>query len=191
VRLRSGARIAAVVGLAAALALPAGAAQAHDVLEATNPANGSAVASVPASVVLTFDHTPIAIGTEILVKDASGTNQADGAAQVVDNNVTQAIKAGAPAGLYTVVWRVVSSDSHPIEGTFTFTATSGGGGSGAAAAPPPSSSATSPAATAQGSSGQGSSGLPVWAIATGIVVLAAIGALAFFVRRAVSRAGEK
>jgi methionine-rich copper-binding protein CopC len=171
-------RAAVVVGLATALALPASTAQAHDVLESTNPANGSTVASVPASIVLTYDHTPIAIGTEILVKDATGANQADGPAQVVDNNVSQAIKPGAPAGTYTVVWRVVSSDSHPIEGTFTFTATAAGSGSQSAAAP-----AASPTASAPASQGSGAD-VPVWAIVVGILVLAAIVALGYFVRRA-------
>ena len=41
---------------------------------------------------------------------------------IVDNHVTQDVKPDAPSGKYTVVWRVVSSDGHPIEGTFTFTA---------------------------------------------------------------------
>jgi len=49
---------------------------------------------------------------------------------------SQKLRNGAPAGKYTVVWRVVSSDSHPIEGTFTFTATAGTEGSTAAAAVP-------------------------------------------------------
>lgn len=179
------ARAAAVVGLAAALALPASAAQAHDVLESTNPANGSTVASVPASIVLTYDHTPIAIGTEILVKDATGANQADGPAQVVDNNVTQALKPGAPAGTYTVVWRVVSSDSHPIEGTFTFTATAGGSGSPSAAAP--AASATASAAASQGSAVD----VPIWAIVVGVLVLAAIVALGYFVRRGLRAPSER
>ncbi|WP_138444870.1 copper resistance CopC family protein [Sinomonas susongensis] len=184
--LRTLARAAAVVGLAVGLALPAAAAQAHDVLEATNPANGSTVASVPDSVVLTYDHTPIAIGTEIQVKDANGTNESDGSATVVDNNVTQAIKPDAPAGKYTVVWRVVSSDSHPIEGTFTFTAKAGGGGSSSAAAQ--AGGASTPAAAASASPTDSSGGFPVWAIPVAILVLLVIGGLAWFVRRSLSRA---
>lgn len=177
------ARAAAVVGLAAALALPGAAAQAHDVIESSNPANGATVAAVPASVQLTFDHTPIAIGTEIQVKDASGTNQSDGAAQVVDNKVTQAIKPGAPAGTYTVVWRVVSSDSHPIEGTFTFTATSGGSGSPSANDSPTQSSTAAPATGSEFS-------LPAWAVIAAVLVLAAIVALGYFVRRGLRSASE-
>jgi methionine-rich copper-binding protein CopC len=184
---RSLARAVAVLGLAAGLALPAAAAQAHDVLEATNPANGSTVAAVPDAVVLTYDHTPIAIGTEIQVKDASGTNQADGAATVVDNNVTQAIKPDAPAGKYTVVWRVVSSDSHPIEGTFTFTARAAGGGTSGAAATDGATSTTAGEPTSSSASGA-SDGFPVWTIPVGVLVLVVIAGLGWFVRRSLSRA---
>ncbi len=77
---------------------------------------------VPAKIGLIFDHTPIAIGSVVRVEDATGTDQADGPVVIVDNHVTQAVKADAPDGKYTVIWRVVSSDGHPIDGTFTFTA---------------------------------------------------------------------
>ena len=56
------------------------------------------------------------------MEDTTGTDQADGPVQIIDNQVSQAVKPGAPQGKYTVVWRVVSSDGHPIEGTFGFTA---------------------------------------------------------------------
>jgi len=116
------ARCLLILATAASLMIPAAAAQAHDVLEATDPANGSTVRTVPAKIGLTFDHTPIAIGSVVRVEDATGTNQADGPVTIVDNHVTQAVKTDAPEGKYTVIWRVVSSDGHPIEGTFTFTA---------------------------------------------------------------------
>ncbi|MDQ0118051.1 methionine-rich copper-binding protein CopC [Pseudarthrobacter defluvii] len=118
-------------------------AQAHDALESSNPANGSTVSAMPAKVELTFDHTPIAINSIVRVEDAAGTDQADGPVQIVDNQVSQPVKPGAPQGKYTVVWRVVSSDGHPIEGTFTFTA------GGPNSAPPPTQAAN-PAAASSG-----------------------------------------
>jgi methionine-rich copper-binding protein CopC len=124
---------------AAFLMVPATAAQAHDVLEATDPANGSSVRTVPAHIGLTFNHTPIAIGPVVRVEDSTGTDQADGPVVIVDNHVTQAVKTDAPNGKYTVIWRVVSSDGHPIEGTFTFTA---GAANPTAAAAPSTSPAT-------------------------------------------------
>jgi methionine-rich copper-binding protein CopC len=180
---------AAVLALAAAVLLGAPAAQAHDVLEATNPANGATVQAVPASVVLTFDHTPIGVGTEILVKDPTGTNQADGPAAIVDTNVTQNLKPGAPAGTYTVVWRVVSSDSHPIEGTFTFTAKGQGTPAASTAASLGQASQASSATAAPAPSGPGS-GLALWLIIAAAAVIAVVVG-AFFVRRAVANARDE
>lgn len=188
-------RAAASVLVAAAALLPGPAAQAHDVIESTNPADGSTVATLPPSVVLTFDHTPIGVGTEILVKDPTGTNQADGPAKIVDTNVTQPLKPGAPAGKYTVVWRVVSADSHPIEGTFTFTAKAAGGGATAAPgvqSPAAAQSATAQGAPASGSSASGSSGsaMALW-LGIGVAVLVLVALAAFFVRRALKPGREE
>ncbi|GAA4049599.1 hypothetical protein GCM10023063_41610 [Arthrobacter methylotrophus] len=109
---------------------------AHDVAESTSPANGSTVASVPDSVSITFNNRPLLLGSQVQVKDASGQDWADGSVDIVDTVVSQKLRSGAPAGAFTVVWRVVSSDSHPIEGTFTFTAKSGSTTAGGGAVGP-------------------------------------------------------
>jgi copper resistance protein C len=70
----------------------------------------------------------------VQIQDSSGTNWADGEVQITDTEVSQPIKADAPAGEYSVVWRVVSSDAHPIEGNFTFTVESGAEGTEGASA---------------------------------------------------------
>ncbi|MEZ2391148.1 copper resistance protein CopC [bacterium RCC_150] len=129
----------ATVLLSAAL-FAAAPALAHDVAESTSPANGSTVASVPDSVSITFNNRPLLLGSQIRVNDASGNDWADGPVEIVDNVVSQKLRPGAPAGAFTVVWRVASSDSHPIEGTFGFTAKAGSTTPGAA------SSGTSPSA---------------------------------------------
>ncbi|MFJ5956090.1 copper resistance protein CopC [Paenarthrobacter sp. NPDC092416] len=143
------AAIVAALTFATAVLFAAAPASAHDVAESTAPANGATVAEVPASVSITFSNRPLAIGSGVTVT-AGGENWADGAVEIVDNVVTQKLRPGAPAGEFTVVWRVVSSDSHPIEGTFTFTATAGsttaGTGSGAASPSASASSASVPTA---------------------------------------------
>lgn len=151
-------RFLLTVATAAFLMLPATAAQAHDTLESTDPANGSVLGAVPAQIGLTFDHTPLAIGSVIRVQDAAGTDRADGPVAIVDNHVTQAIKTGAPEGKYTVTWRVASADGHAIEGVFTFTAGTGGTAGGAAITP-----AAAPAAAG--------SGPPTGTIVAGVLVL--------------------
>lgn len=117
---------AAVLGLA-------GPAAAHDAAESNTPAQGASVAVPPEQVSVTFNNNPLGIGSSFSVKDASGAEWADGPVEIVDNVASQKLKAGGPAGQYTVAWRVVSSDSHPIEGTFTFTASAAGEGAAPAA----------------------------------------------------------
>jgi copper resistance protein C len=111
-----------------AMLLTAVPASAHDAAESSSPADGSTVATAPAKVSITFNNTPLGLGSQVKVTDAAGTDWADGQVQIVDNVASQKLREGAPAGKYTVVWRVVSSDSHPIEGTFAFTATAAAAG---------------------------------------------------------------
>ncbi|MFF1882636.1 copper resistance protein CopC [Pseudarthrobacter sp. NPDC058196] len=119
--------------LAAATLGLAGPASAHDAAESTSPAQGASLAAPPDKVSVTFSNPPLGIGSSFSVKDASGTEWADGSVLIADNVATQKLRSGGPAGAYTVAWRVVSADSHPIEGTFTFTAASGSAQAGAAA----------------------------------------------------------
>lgn len=151
--------VAFVALLLSSVLLAAGPASAHDAAESSTPANGSTVAGVPEKVSVTFNNRPLGIGSQFLVKDAGGTNWSEGPVEIVDNVASQRLKPGAPAGQYTVSWRVVSSDSHPIEGTFTFTAAAGGGSTaagGSASAAPSVPVAT--AGTAQPGSGGGGAG---------------------------------
>ncbi|GCD98264.1 copper resistance CopC/CopD family protein [Embleya hyalina] len=127
--------------LAWALALPvllaalvfggAGAASAHAVLESSNPASGSTLTAAPASVTLRFSEgVEIGLGG-VKVFDPSGTR--------VDNNQTKhgpdgdttvvtPLRGGLPTGTFTVAWRAVSADSHPISGAFTFNIGQASGG---------------------------------------------------------------
>lgn len=105
------------------------AAFAHDSVTGTSPANGATVDTVPEKIEVSMSNVPAVIGSEVQVLDDSGTNWAVGDVDVLDRVASQAVKPGAPAGKYTVKWRLVSSDSHPVEGEFTFTATAASTGS--------------------------------------------------------------
>ncbi|SDJ33557.1 copper resistance CopC family protein [Arthrobacter cupressi] len=154
---------AAVAGLffAATVVFGAAPASAHDEAESSSPAGGSTVAAVPDKVSVTFNNQPLGLGASIAVNDASGQNWADGSVEIVDTVVSQKLRPGAPAGKYTVVWRVVSSDSHPIEGNFAFTAQAGsttpGGGTASAS---PSSAASAGTVPSAGTAAPGSSATP-------------------------------
>jgi methionine-rich copper-binding protein CopC len=168
-------RLAGVAVLALLFLTPLTPAAAHDAIEATEPAEGSVLTAVPAAVKLTFSNTPIALGASVQIKDENGVDQAEGRVVITDNVVSQAVKAGAPAGTYTVTWRVVSSDSHPIEGRYTFTAGDTSGPSPTPAAPgvPPTT----------GSEKRPSAGTSWALVAGGAVLVAGLLATARFARR--------
>ena len=121
----------ALLALGLVVAAPA-AALAHDVLERTNPADGTTVSTMPASVVLTFSEDPLDIGSQVVVTGPSGS-VSSGAPTISGRDVTQAVATTAPAGDYTVSYRVTSGDGHPVTGTFSFHATVGLDGSTATA----------------------------------------------------------
>jgi methionine-rich copper-binding protein CopC len=147
--------IAVLVALGGQLAM-ASTASAHNVLRSTSPADASTVDRVPPEVVLTFDEPALAMGTAMIVTGPAGEVQT-GPARLVDNTVAQSIGPDAPAGTYTVQWRVTSADGHPISGTFGFTAVKAGGGS-AAPTTGPSSGTSSPASVPSAPAG----GVPGW-----------------------------
>ncbi len=164
--------------LAAALLGAAAPASAHDKVESTSPAAGATVPAPPEKVSITFTNNPLALGAQILVTDAAGSNWADGGVEIVDNVASQRLKPGAPAGVFTVAWRVASSDGHPIEGTFTFTATAAA--STATAAPAvPTLTTPQPGTTATPAPAGGSEPFP-WSLvifvgtAVGILVALAV-----------------
>ena len=192
--------LSAVLGsfvLAAAMLGLAGPASAHDAAESSSPAQGVTVATPPEKVSVTFSNKPLGIGSQFSVKDATGTEWADGAVDTVDNVASQKLKGGAPAGVYTVSWRVVSSDSHPIEGTFGFTATAAAAGT---APPSASTSAASVPSMATAQPGITANPLPApdasqpfpWSLvifaAVAVGLLLAIGILA---KRRLGAGGEE
>ncbi|MCW2131021.1 copper resistance protein CopC [Arthrobacter sp. VKM Ac-2550] len=126
--------VTAVLVAAAFVLFPAAGAQAHDELLSQTPEAGAVVETMPEELTLNFSNVPVALGSVVQIQDSSGTNWADGEVQITDTEVSQPIKADAPAGEYSVVWRVVSSDAHPIEGNFTFTVESGAEGTEGASA---------------------------------------------------------
>lgn len=92
---------------------------AHDSIIGSDPADGAELTAGPAQVALTFTDEIQAVGSQVVVADAAGTQVAAGAPVVVGTGATLPLPALGD-GAYTVTWRVVSSDGHPIDGTFTF-----------------------------------------------------------------------
>lgn len=141
-------------------------ASAHNILEKTSPAAGSTVARLPNTIVLTFDQPGQAGGSVVVVTGPAG-NVASGPVELIDSDVRQAVAPGSPPGRYTVDWRVVSADGHPVSGAFSFTATSGTSGT----RPTPNPNADLEPAARRGSH------VTAW-VAGGAIALIAVGLIA-------------
>jgi methionine-rich copper-binding protein CopC len=97
------------------------AASAHAALVRTEPSPG-AVPSAPDAVTLTFDEPPRTRFSVVHVLAPDG-RRADGGQLTLDGStVRQPLAGPRPAGRYTVDWRVVSDDGHPVSGSWQFTA---------------------------------------------------------------------
>ncbi|MCK2220546.1 copper resistance protein CopC [Actinomadura sp. ATCC 31491] len=160
----------------------AGPALAHDSLKSSSPAKGAEVESLE-EVRLEFSATvrmPF-----VVVRGPDGAEYQSGEPVSDGPVVRQAVKASLPGGKYTIAYRIVSSDGHPVEGEIPFTLK--GGPAAAAAASPSQSSAQSPAQSAAQSPAQsaaqspaaasaaaqdGGTGFPVWLV---IVIGALVG----------------
>jgi copper resistance protein C len=95
------------------------AAHAHASLARASPSAGSTMSAAPDEVILTFTESLEAAFSKLTVMDASGTEVSRGKAQVNNNTMRISLKP-LNAGIYKVNWRAVSTDTHRIEGSFTF-----------------------------------------------------------------------
>jgi methionine-rich copper-binding protein CopC len=115
--------ISAFVAALVLLVVSPGTADAHATLVATSPEDGSRITTAPASITLTFSE---AVGSGFVALVApDGSKVKTSAARISGGQVTADVAASDERGRYTVAYRVVSDDGHPVTGTFTFTTTSG------------------------------------------------------------------
>jgi len=113
--------LAASIGVGLALATAgATAASAHDTLENTDPAQGSTVKSL-STLSLTFSADPLGTdGAAIIQVIGPDKKYYETACPDLNGPVVSSPVALGDAGTYEVLWRVVSSDGHPISGSYTF-----------------------------------------------------------------------
>ena len=116
--------------LAGALLMLAGTgvAAAHDSLISSSPEDGSTVGAGPATVTLVFSDVVQNIGPLVTVVGPDGGHYESGTVDVRDNQVSSAVNPLGPAGTYTVSYRIVSADGHPVEGTISFSLSAAGPG---------------------------------------------------------------
>ncbi|MFD9980180.1 copper resistance protein CopC [Streptomyces massasporeus] len=109
--------------LAAACALLAGAgpASAHAAVTGSDPGQGAVVDKAPARITLTFSEQVALSDDSLRVLDPEG-KRVDTAKPATVSGTTYAVPlhSGLPDGTYTVAYQVVSADSHPVAGAYTF-----------------------------------------------------------------------
>ncbi|MCU1603855.1 MAG: copC [Modestobacter sp.] len=95
-------------------------ASAHATVVTTTPADGARLDAAPAEVSVEFDED-VSLGAGYArVLGADGHRVDTGAPAVRDGLLTVPLREGLPEGSYVVTWRVVSADSHPVSGAFSF-----------------------------------------------------------------------
>ncbi|HWL77632.1 copper resistance CopC family protein [Microbacterium sp.] len=112
--------IAAGIALGLAVSLTSTSAGAHDALTDSSPRSGDVLASGPSEITLTFSDRVFEDSAVVAVSDSESRGWVFGSPAVDDATVTVQLERELPDGEYDVLWRVVSSDSHPISGAFTF-----------------------------------------------------------------------
>jgi copper transport protein len=106
----------------------AGSASAHAVLISTDPGQGAVVATIPATVSLTFGEPVVVAADGVRIFGPDGAEVDNGHTVHLGRSSTVGVGLRGsdhqpdhqPPGTYTVSWRVISADSHPVAGAFTF-----------------------------------------------------------------------
>ncbi len=167
-------------GLTLAVATPA---QAHDELVSSYPEASSTITGSPAEITLSFSGELIAgmqsAAVEVIAPD--GQNIATDAPSEDGTSITQHLAQNPPAGLFTVRWKVVSSDGHPISGEYTYTvAPTDAVPSSPAATPSTAPQTPAPTAAATeaptdneygGETSGGGDAFPLLAVGGGVIIL--------------------
>ncbi|MFD3555353.1 copper resistance CopC/CopD family protein [Streptomyces goshikiensis] len=115
--------LALVVAVLALVLGGAGSASAHAALSGSDPADGAVLKTDPQYVTLTFTESVSFSDDSLRVLSPQNERVNPRPAQHVDgkdNTARVELSGKLPQGTYTVAWRVVSADGHPISGAFVF-----------------------------------------------------------------------
>ncbi|MEU9380347.1 copper resistance protein CopC [Streptomyces sp. NPDC048279] len=109
--------------LTALLLASAAPASAHAALRGSDPADGAVLKSSPGSVTLTFTESVGLLADSFRVYDPTNHRVTTGDAEHGPAGADTAritFPKKLATGTFTVAWRVVSADSHPVSGALTF-----------------------------------------------------------------------
>ncbi|TKK83857.1 copper resistance protein CopC [Herbidospora galbida] len=112
--------IVAVLAVVAALLLPSAPAAAHTSLRSSDPAENTRVTALPR---VTLEFSESVRFPAVVLTGPDGERYENGKPRVDGRKVLQDVgpASALPSGAYTIAYRVVSRDGHPVEGEIPFT----------------------------------------------------------------------
>lgn len=172
---------------AVALGLSAAPAGAHSALIDSTPREGQTLTTAPTTIELTYNGDVQDVGAFVALRDADDEVVAELKPRISGAVVTAQIPTTLAAGRYSVVWRVVSADGHPIQGAIPFSvedATPTASPSASASPTPESAEPRTETDQADASGDDDSEDAPVLVIAlAAVAAVAALGTAVLVARR--------
>lgn len=139
-------RVAPLLAATAGLVLTAGPASAHTAFVGSSVPPGAVVPAGTSQVLLTFSGDVRAELSSVVVTGPDGSEGSFPLPVVRDATVLQTLTAPLDAGAWTLAYRVVAADGHPLTGTVPFRVA--GGAAPATSGAAPGTSGTTPGAGA-------------------------------------------
>ena len=96
---------------------------AHAFLDHADPKVGSSITNSPTTIKLWFTQNLEPVFSSVVVQDAKGNevDKKDMHQDASDKSLLIVSVPSLPDGTYTVIWHVVSEDTHRTQGRFKFT----------------------------------------------------------------------
>ncbi|MEU1888832.1 copper resistance CopC family protein [Micromonospora rifamycinica] len=168
---------AALLAAGLALLVAATPARAHNSLTSASPAREATLPSAPTEITLEFLARLDPAFTTIVLTDGTKRRVPTGDPVVTGTKSTVQLTGTLPNGTYTVAYRVVSADGHPVQGSYPFTVADPAGAAAPTAAPTTGPASPAIAAVPAGDGGDGGGRGTVLGVAggTAVVLILAVG----------------
>ncbi|MEV5821612.1 copper resistance CopC family protein [Micromonospora haikouensis] len=164
---------AAALAALAVLVAPAAPAAAHNSLASATPAADARLATPPSEITVRFLQKLNPELTTVVLSDAARRVVPTGVPVVAGTRATVTVAEPLPDGTYTVAYRVVSTDGHPVQGSYRFTVADPAATAAAPVSPPPAAAPASGAPASAAAERAGRDGGPgPLTVAAGVALLA-------------------